>query len=142
MKTLGRFLVLFALCFSLSCACSKDGGEICHLVPDKVDLTWESQQFQVTSLESYYVVTTIYMDDNYYDNRNTEELYHANESLRLNNAYSFDIEWLHWSYKKEDGCVTVSVDANETGKVRTAQINMGDGCDASARLTITQQPKE
>jgi len=139
---MNRFLVLFALCFSLSCACSKDGGEICHLVPDKVDLTWESQQFQVTSLESYYVVTTIYMDDNYYNYMTSEALHNAKQSLRLNEAYSFDIEWLHWSYKKEDGCVTVSVDANETGTVRKAQINMGDGCDATARLTITQQPKE
>ena len=131
---MNRFLVLIALCSTLSCACSKDGGEMLHIVPDKVDLTWESQQFQVTCLEHYYIVKTLSIDEAF-----------QGAPMRfddLSETYSFDLEWLHWSYKKGNDYATVSVDANDTGKVRHAQINMVDGCDAWGRLTITQQPKE
>lgn len=138
MKTIKSYLRAFAFCFFFcffQYACSRDGG-VLHVVPNNVKLSGESQSFTVTTKERQpYYIYNINIGETRY------EYYHESllADVDIQGECRLDIEWLHWQHHSGDEFATVSVDENNSGEVRKAQINIS-GYDISGILSITQLP--
>ena len=96
-------------------------------------LSWESQSFQLTSEEFYYVYRVSFDDGHYIDVDQHKAHTHITSQV--------DADWIHWSHREGDDYATVSIDENGTGKARTACLYLG--CyDIYGQVYVTQEPRE